>query len=155
MNDEDLKTLFLLAENERAVARLYKSFEKKSNDHKEFWKTLVEEELQHADWVEELRPGVEEGVVQLKKHKFPIGMLEGSIETVNEISERAENNALSLSEYSEQLEIAHELEKGLIEKKFFKAFDTDDDLVKSLLRKLQDATCEHQKRVKAEWKKHK
>lgn len=155
MNEEDQKILFLLAENERAVARLYRSFEAKGPDHAEFWKQLAEEELKHADWVEELRQKVEAGLVTLKKRKFPTEMLEGSIETINAITERAENNALSLSEYSEQLEIAHELEKGMIERKFFKAFETDDVPVKWLLGKLRDATGEHQARIKKQWKQNK
>ena len=155
MHDKNLKGLYLLAENERAAARLYKSFETKSAEHGDFWGELAKEELQHAEWIEELKPGAEEGTVRINKEEFPIEMLEGSIETINAIAERAENNKQSLSEYCDQLEVAHELEKGMIEKKFFKAFDTDNDLVKSILEKLQDATLDHQRRVEKEWNKNK
>jgi len=150
MSKEDLKILNLLGENEKAVAGLYACFAQKSPKHKEFWNELVREEIDHFQWIDELRAGIEEGTIKVDRRKFPIEMLQGSVETIKELTDRAENNASSLAKYSDQLEIAFELEEGMIEKNFFKAFDTDDDLIKSLLGKLQVATNEHRQRIKKE-----
>lgn len=154
MDNEQLEVLHLLAENEKAVARLYQTFAQKNEEHKVFWNDFVNEELEHAHWVEQLEESVKKGTVKIRKHKFSVEKLQKSISEVDEINDRASNNALSYSDYAEQLETAIGIENGMIEKKFFKAFKTGEDEIVEVLMKLKTATQGHHKRMKEEWKKN-
>lgn len=153
MNKEQLEVLYLLAENERIVAKLYQTFAQKNEKRRTFWNNLADEELEHAYWIERLETEIKKGKVEIKKRRFSVKKIVNSISKINKISERASSDDAAFVDYSEQLKVAIKIEGGMLEKKFFKAFKTDDEKILRLLNGLKVATKRHHELMKKRWGK--
>jgi rubrerythrin len=144
---EQLECLALLADNELAVARLYQAYGEKSQSNKDFWTALSKEEVTHSQWIMDLAKKVETGEVSFKQRKFDKSEIQASIDSIREEEERFSNTGINYLSHEEELEIALEKEKGLLEGKLFKYFKTDDDELKKVLKQLAEETEKHRERI--------
>ena len=106
---------------------------------------MSSEEIQHAEWLEQLQVRVEGSEEDFVVERFKIGAVEHSIEYVRRLIDSADQpdfllmNALSTAMY---------LEVALIENKYFEVFEADSPGTKRALEALAQDTREHCQRLR-------
>ena len=133
-----------IARHEEAISGLYAACAASFSEHEDFWRTLAEEETEHASWVRKLRKLIELGKSKVNRDRFKIKPIETSIKYIEGYTKQAQRNELTLLS---ALSIASDIEHALIEKKFLEVYDSDDEHVKKTLTALFKATDAHRKRV--------
>lgn len=140
---KQLIVLDKMAELETAVSRPYAAYAALFPDYRQFWSDLVDEEKQHAAWVQELRSRVEKGTAQFNENRFNILAIQNYINYLQDELEKAKGrtllNALSIAKYNEE---------SLIEQKYFSIVEGDSDELRQTLGKLAGATQSHITRVR-------
>lgn len=155
IKEEQLECLELLIENELAVACLYEAYAQKTEGKEEFWQQLAKEEVLHSEWVAKLGEKIESGEVIFKEHKVPKEEVREEIRRTKEEAEKVSHTGIIYLSHKQELENALEKESGMIEKKFFKLFKTDNTEVKEVLEKLEAETKMHRERLEEELKEEK
>ena len=142
-NGKQLIVLGKMAELETAVSLLYEAYAALFPDYSQFWSDLVDEEKQHAVWVQELRSRVEKGTAYFNDNRFNILAIQNYINYLQDELEKAKGrtllNDLSIAKYNEE---------SMIEQKYFNIVEGDSDELKQTLRKLANATQSHITRVR-------
>jgi rubrerythrin len=138
----------LLIEHEKAIGRLYAAYARRFPRDREFWLELSQEERQHARWVESLRLRVEEDPSSLVVARFPTGAIELSLAYVNRLIENADASHLARTN---ALSIALDLERSLLEHRYFEVFKSDDPQIQRILQRLRQDTQSHLQRVQHLW----
>jgi len=143
-----IHALDLLKEHEKAIGRLYDAYARRFPRDREFWLGLSQEEQQHAKWVESLRARVEETPSSLVVNRFPVATIELSLAYVNRLIESADASGLTRVN---ALSIALDLERALLEHKYFEVFHSDDPQIKRTLQLLRQSTQTHLQKVQHLW----
>lgn len=136
----------LLIKNEESISRLYQKYSKMFNNSA-FWQELAKEERIHAQWLKSLTGGNE---VRIKNDYFNAAAIEYMINSV-------ENQFESDKEISliEGLATSISNENSMLEKDFFKVFETDNFEVKNIMDGLAKDTARHAKSLEEELQKEK
>ncbi|MBN1393341.1 MAG: hypothetical protein JW947_11150 [Sedimentisphaerales bacterium] len=133
-----------MKEHEEVIARLYDCYAGKFPEHRSFWAELSKEEVQHADWIDTLRSRIEEGSEDIVVDRFPVVAIEDSINFINRQITRAADADFELIN---ALSTALDLEKALIENKYFEVFEGDSKETIRTLASLARSTREHRQRI--------
>ncbi|MHC4518628.1 MAG: ferritin family protein [Planctomycetota bacterium] len=142
------EALARLKMHEQAIGRLYKTYAQRFPEQAEFWSGLSREEDQHAKWIDTLQAEIRDDPTSLVANRFPAEAIEHSIAFVAKLITKANSpdftplNAVSA---------ALNLEQGLLENKYFEAFETDKAEVKRLLASLRDEAHAHCLIVQQTW----
>jgi len=143
--------LDMLAANEESIGNVYKAYEERFPEYRDFWARLVDDEVEHASRIRKLNVEVKRGLLPLTDRRFK----EEAIQTYRQYLEKELNSAqrqdMSLID---ALSIALYIEKSLIEHEFFEVFEEDSVEVKALLLGLKAATKAHLSRVQEAWSKN-
>jgi rubrerythrin len=131
--------LELLAENEVAVARLYRAYAEKFPRRKDFWNTLVREEIQHSRWIQKLSTGTH-APVQIKEDRFDVAVFQISFDYLEDKLAQAKSEDLS---HKEALATALDIETGMFERGYFEVFEGDDPELRKVLNLLAKETKKH------------
>jgi len=142
---KELRILEMMAENEKTISQLYKTYSEKFPDYEDFWFGLSAQEIEHATWLYELSSKVEDGFVHFRKDRFDINNIKKFHDYVNYILNHAQKQEISLES---ALVNALSIEYNLIERKFFEVFKGDAEELKLVLKLLYTSTSEHRNRVK-------
>lgn len=134
----------MLETSERLIARLYKSFAEKFQDHKSLWNTMAEEENKHASMVRTLEHELQEGSLHLHGDRFDTTSLNMFHDYIRVLLSQTKDHNISLEK---AFESALAVEHDLIERKFFNAFDSDAPELRIILEALDSATREHRTRL--------
>jgi rubrerythrin len=144
MAKEPLETIELLAENEMVISRIYKLFSERFPEYHDFWETMAEEEIQHADLIRSVVPEVKEGAVRFKAQRLDetsVGMFRDYLK-------------FSLARVREQdiplkdaFETALAIEHDLLERSFFDLFEADTRELMLVFEGLASSTREHHRRL--------
>ncbi|KKK75464.1 hypothetical protein LCGC14_2873440, partial [marine sediment metagenome] len=113
---------------------------------------IAKEERGHAYWIEEFSKRIGDGKVYFDKDRFNIAPLRRFYEYVVKQETNAGVGDLDIVNV---LAIVLDIEKALIERKFFEIFETDSVEIKHLLDKLGRATEEHIRRVEGKLEEEK
>ena len=132
--------MHLFAEHEEAIARLYTVYAAKLPDHAGFWSALAVDERNHAALARELARRVAAEDASFERGRFRIEAAKASLSFVEEQIAQAETRGISMQA---ALGIALDLEHGLIDRRFFEAFDGDSQDVVHVLDALKRETAEH------------
>jgi hypothetical protein len=97
-----------------------------------------------------VKPQVEEGGVIVSEDRFPAEVIQQSIDDIKNLKTKAEDVGISLVE---ALETAVKMEKGLIDSRFFEAFEGDPSPLKNMLNSLKEGTQYHYQVVYEAWTK--
>lgn len=116
-----------LAEHERAIARLYRAYSSRFDEHGAFWGDLAQEELKHAACLKKLRAILKEDPATVIVERFSVDAIRFSIDYVNELIERATQPNFELIN---ALSLAQKLEGALLEKNFFEVLSGDSQEVR-------------------------
>ena len=131
----------LLESYEEAMSGLYKEYAKLFPGHRADWQRLAEDEIQHADWVRTLRKRIEDGSVRLsQEHMVTAGQIMNALDRAAAEAARAQEGNLSLAT---AVATAAQLEREMLERNWFRFFDTDSDELKRVFQSLAVETAKH------------
>lgn len=135
----------LLIQNELILNELYSIYVKKFPEEEYFWNRIASDEIDHANWIKELYIKVKTGGIYFNEKRFNPEALKTYFDYVNSKKESVKEKDLSLLL---ALSTAYDLEKSLIERKYFEVFEHDSIELKNLLLRLEVGVEHHLKYVK-------
>ena len=142
------RLLEALKVHEKEIARLYEVYAETFLLCSSFWMDLAKEETEHADWIEKLQAGIENGSEIMVAERFPVPALEHSIDYVKELINRAQDDDFELID---ALSEALHLEEALSESKYFEVLAGDSPETERILTLLKDSSRKHYEKVKELW----
>jgi len=148
MGQSSIEITRLLAENEAVISLLYRAYAERFPSHENLWLALADEEKNHADWLRRLSLEIEAGMTHVDEGRFKPRPIEIMREYIGDQLRRAHDEDLTLTD---ALSTALDIELGLLERDYFKIFQTDSPTVKQTLMNLEGATGEHIKQVREAW----
>lgn len=140
------RILNLLAENEEAVARLYKAYAEKFPRHEKFWITLAKEEIKHSQWIQKLSTRTH-SPIQINENRFDEAVFRISLDYLEDKLIQSNNDDLS---HKDALTIALDIETGMFERGYFNVFEGDDPALKRVLKGLAAETEKHTDSIRKE-----
>ena len=140
-----------LKEHEQIIAQLYKVYAEKFSECKDLWTELANEETQHACWLDTLQAKVEDSSEDFVIDRFPIAAIEYSVVYVKKMIAQAHESDYTLIN---ALSTALDLEKALIENKYFEVYEGDSVKTRQTLAQLAQSTHAHYEKLHKAWKEH-
>ena len=134
----------LLLEHERAIAKLYTSCAQMFPEYRSFWEGLAGEEVRHANIIETVLRKVDDKTLFMDESRFKMRPLQISLAYVEEVTGRVNRGELTLVS---ALSIATAIEKSIFEGNYFEIFKGDSVKFNQFLKKLQDETAAHEKKL--------
>ena len=142
--EKKYQILQLLAENEEAIARLYRAYAEKFPRHRDFWSDLAQEEIQHSRWIQKFS-SMSDYSVEIKEDKFDLKVFQISSEYLEEKLDQAKNEKIS---FQDALSIALDIETGMLERGYFKVFEGNSLEFKKIFHALTSATEKHTNKIR-------
>lgn len=143
-----IRELDLLKDHEKAIGRLYAAYARRFPADREFWLGLSREEQQHANWVQSLRSRIEDDPASLVVSRFPTKTIELSLAYVNRLIEASDASSLTRVN---ALSVALDLERALLEHRYFEVFSSEDPQIRRTLQLLRQSTQTHLQKVQHLW----
>ena len=140
MADEKLELLRVLMNDELRIGELYKIYSSKFPVYKQFWTRLAEQEISHAESLKFLYEKAQAGGVNFSVGKFNLMAMTAFSGYLSTLIEDANSEIITVKGAAA---IASDVEKSLIEKKAFELFITEDQVFKTMLKRISSETEEH------------
>jgi len=140
-----------LKDHEHALAHLYDVYAETFPECEALWAELAREEIQHADWLDSLQARIEGSPEDFVVDRFSVATIEHSIKYVERLFDRAKQPDFTLIN---ALSTALQLEKALIENKYFEVLEGDSANTKRTLEQLAQCTQLHYKKLHKAWREH-
>ena len=140
-----------LKDHELALADLYNVYAEAFPECKDLWAELSREEIQHADWLDTLQDRIEDSSEDFVVERFPIAAIEHSIGYVQQLAARAHRPDFTLIN---ALSTALQLEKALLENKYFEVLEGDSEKTRHTLDLLAQSTRIHYEKLHTAWREH-
>jgi rubrerythrin len=106
---------------------------------------MAEEEKGHAKWIRDLYGKVEQGSVRLGEDPFRVEGIQTFLDYANERLEEAQKAKLP---FLHALDMALDLESGLLERAFFRIFEADSEVQKQAFEDMQQQIRDHTERIR-------
>lgn len=143
--------LQMLIEHENTISELYAAYADRFSDHRQYWLELAHEETEHADAIRKLLPLADRGNRVINAAGFKPAAVNTSITYLRDQIRSARGGFVTLRD---ALSTALDLEKAMIERKFFDIFETPAPEAQSVLMTLTEGTQKHIDTIETEWQKH-
>jgi rubrerythrin len=134
----------------RAIRDLYKMYAGKLPRSREFWIALASEENEHANMLVALKGQIEKGYVTCTDSRFSKWGIEKMLKYVMHST-----TFVGELDLDKALSVALEIERTLLERRFYSCYDSDSDDIKRILRGLESQTENHLRRIKKVWDQQK
>jgi hypothetical protein len=145
---EQFVMLKKLAELEKAVSRLYRLYAERFLDFRQFWVTLANYKLKHADDLIKIDWKIHYADTKCQEDRFNIWGIERSLEFVKNHIKSMEDAKIT---HKKALSTALEIEKSILQYRFYDSYDTDSAEIKGVLEQLKHDTEEHIKILQKLW----
>ena len=142
--DEMNEIIQAIQQHELSLARMYEEFARSHPEHRQFWSQLAREESLHAKWIESLGRHFQKGQLGGSGLKLNRQALKTSISHIEKQTEASRKGDLSLLN---AVSIALDIEKSMIENKFFEIFDLDDAKFDRIRSGLKQETAKHRQHL--------
>jgi hypothetical protein len=137
----------LLVRNEIVMQELYRAYAKTFPIFESFWSSIAKDEASHAAWINTLYYKMKAGMVVIPEQRFPVAIIEATIADIEKKKEQAQaGNVTSLG----AMEIAVQIEGGMLESKFFEVIANDNIELQIILEALRLGTQQHLQEIKRE-----
>ena len=133
-----------IRQHELSLAKMYQQFAKSHPDHNQFWSQLAREEAMHAKWIGSLGRYYQKGQLDVSGLKLNHQALKTSISHIVKQTESSRNGDLSLLK---AVSIALDIEKSMIDNKFFEIFDLGDAKFDRIRTGLIKETAKHRQHL--------
>ena len=130
---------------EETLSEIYGLFAGRCPAHRDMWSRLAEEEKGHAGWIRDLFGKVEQGSVHLREDRFRIEGIQTFLDYANERLVEARSARLP---FLHALDMALDLESGLLEREFFKIFEADSEALEQAFEDMQREIRAHTERIR-------
>ena len=145
MQSADINDLVAqIRRHELTLAKMYAQFAKSYPNHRQLLSQLAREEVQHAEWMKSLAQHHAKGRLGLSDFKLNPQVLKTSISHLEKQIEESKQGRLSLRK---AVSIALDVEKSMIENKFFKIFDLVDGKRDRIRAGLEKETSKHRQKL--------
>ncbi len=144
----DTSVIELLIAHETALKDLYSAYAETFPMYSEFWNSVAFEENGHADLIATLKAEVESGALVLEPHRFKEELIKTML---NYLKKEKDNIAFGGMTLIQALTIAREVERSMIERRFFEVFKGDPDVLKKVLNTLEADTRRHTEKINIAW----
>jgi rubrerythrin len=134
----------MLAKHEEAMSRLYSAYLKLFPEGKDLWYGMAEEELEHAKWLRDLVPQIKTGAVYFSEKRFRREAIQTSLEYVEGHLAKAQKEKIAVKE---ALSTALDIEKAIIESRYFEVIQGDSGKLKQTFENLLASTKAHRDKV--------
>ena len=134
-----------LVEIEETLFEIYGLFAERFPAHRDMWSRQAEEEKGHARWIRDLYGKVEQGSVRLVEDHFRAEGIQNFLDYANERLEEARSAKLP---FLHALDMALDLESGLLEREFFKIFEADSEALEQAFEDMQSKIRDHTERIR-------
>jgi len=134
-----------LVQIEETLFGIYRLFAERFPAHRDMWSRMAGEEEGHAKWIRDLYGKVEQGSVRLGKDHFRVEGIQTFLDYANERLEEAQKAKLP---FLHALDMALDLESGLLEREFFRIFEADSEALKQALEDMQQQIRDHTERIR-------
>ncbi|UCG63141.1 MAG: hypothetical protein JSV52_07630 [Candidatus Zixiibacteriota bacterium] len=146
----DTDALQMLIDHENTISELYTAYADRFADRRQYWLNLAHEETEHADELRKLLPLADKGNRVLNTSGFKPAAVNTSVSYLRDQIRQARGGLVTLRD---ALSTALDLEKAMIERKFFDILDTPAPEAQSVLITLTDGTQKHIETIETEWQK--
>lgn len=140
MESDQIQTIELLAQNEEVLVDLYKLYSQQYPKYKDFWESISNDEVQHAQWLRDLIGQINSGVFSFDFNRFNQQTIFEFLHHGRQSLEQAKQTVLPIKDV---LMLSLKIEKSLIESKFFEVAQTDALALKETLARLALSTELH------------
>ena len=130
--------------HELNLETMYQQFAKSYPDHRQFWSQLAREEAMHVKWVTSLARHYMDGHIRPSDFKLKHQAVKTSISHLEKQTEASKNGELTLLN---AVSIALDIEKSMIDKKFFQIFDLSDTRLERTRSGLEKETTKHRQKL--------
>jgi rubrerythrin len=134
-----------LVEIEETIFGIYRLFAERFPAHRDMWSRMAEEEMGHAKWIRDLYGKVEQGSVRLGEDHFRVEGIQAFLDYANERLEEARTAKLP---FLHALDMALDLESGLLEREFYRIFEADSETLEQALEDMQREIRDHTVRIR-------
>ena len=134
-----------LVQIEETLFGIYRLFAERFPAHRDMWSRMSEEEKGHAKWIRDLYGKVEQGSARLGEDHFRVEGIQTFLDYANERLEEARTAKLP---FLHALDMALDLESGLLEREFFKIFEADSEALKQAFADMQQQIRDHAERIR-------
>jgi len=133
-----------MANIEELISRHYEACASKFNEHRDFWNKLSLEEIEHAQWIRQLKAESDKGLLSLDEKRFN---KESVLEFRNRLKDMLSSFQAQAKSMREALTNGISIENNILERKFFEVFTSDSPKLKELFKRLEEATKDHRQRI--------
>lgn len=140
MDSDQIQTIELLAQNEEVLVDLYKLYSQQYPEYKDFWESISNDEVQHAQWLHDLIGQINSGVLSFDSNRFNQQTIFESLHHGRQSLEQAQQAIIPAKDAPA---LSLKIEKSLIESKFFEVAQTDALALKETLARLALSTELH------------
>jgi rubrerythrin len=141
---EQANVIEMLARHEEAMSRLYSAYLKMFPDHETLWFDLSQEEQEHAKWLRDLIPQIKTGTVYFSEKRFRREAIQTSLDYVEGHVAKAQKEKIAAKE---ALSTALDIEKAIIESRYFEVIQGDSGKLKQTFEDLLASTKAHRDKV--------
>jgi len=145
---EQAQTIGLMAAHEAAMGDLYRLYAAKLPGSADLFESLATAERDHARSLADFADGVKKGLVHIDPQRFSAAAVLNSLDYIKERLAEANSSSVTLVQ---ALSVAHDLEEGLIENRYYEVADGDCAELKNLLQRLSQETAAHLAQVNSAW----
>ena len=133
-----------IIKHELNLEKMYEQFAKSHPNHQQFWSELAREEAMHAKWIKSLARAYKNGHIVSSDFKLNHLAVKTSISHLEKQTEASKNGNLSLLK---AVSMAMDIEKSMIENKFFEIFDLAHSNHDRIRAKLEKETYKHRQKL--------
>ena len=145
---DQAQTIGLMAAHEAAMGELYRLYAAKLPDSASLFESLATAERDHARSLADFADGVKKGLVHIDPQRFSAVAVLNSLDFIKERQAEANSSSVTLVQ---ALSVAHDMEEGLIENRYYEVADGDCAELKNLLQRLSQETAAHLAQVNTAW----
>jgi hypothetical protein len=131
-----------LAKNEIILSDLYKIHANIQPELREFWAEIANDETHHADILMQLDSEIKDGRAAINPDRFSLKDIQIVRTFIQDKIDQTKTQADALTN-TQTLIIADYIESFLLEKEFFKIFETDSAVLINALTAVQEDTERH------------
>lgn len=147
--EQALSILMLIITVEEAIGDLYRVYAAGLPDKRDFWMRLQSDERLHAQWVRDLVVRVRKDELTIREGRFSPESFEALLAY---IIQRTEEAKIRPPKPLEALTVAKDIESTIVERAFFEVLESDDPVLRQILRNLHLNTEAHAAQVVRRWR---
>jgi hypothetical protein len=134
---EIILLLDTLAAHEKALSKLYQKFSEQFHRTWDLWTDLSKYEDMHRQWIQKMKSLYEQGKLEVNPDRITMMSVKTSIEYIEKQIQRADSGRIT---EANALAIASNLERAMIDERYFRMLSSADARFAKVNEKLERAT---------------